>query len=123
MDLSSLPASPETARTSLNSMAPFSPAAAFSILTTSPGATRYCFPPVRMTAYILPPASTAANANLNLSWADTCSLLCGALKLKSIQGVSQPFLYQRIKQGYGRATGRIAKPLDFTGCGGGGQSF
>src|SRR5271170_5592743 len=46
------PASPETAKTSLNSTVSFSPVAAFSIFRTSPGATRYCFPPVRMTAYI-----------------------------------------------------------------------
>src|SRR5690348_10026992 len=47
----SAPGSPETARTSVNSILPFS-AGFWSTLITSPGATRNCFPPARMTAYI-----------------------------------------------------------------------
>jgi hypothetical protein len=46
-----LPSSPETATMSEKVMAPSS-WAAFSMRTVSPGATRYCFPPVLMTAYI-----------------------------------------------------------------------
>ena len=48
---SNLPSSPEKARTSENSMLP-SLWVAVSIRRRSPGATRYCLPPVRMTAYI-----------------------------------------------------------------------
>ena len=45
----------ENASTLLNSTALPTSAATFSIWTTSPGATRYCLPPVRITAYIKPP--------------------------------------------------------------------
>src|SRR5271169_6684652 len=48
---SNLPASPLTARMSENSMLPFS-WAVVSIFNFSPGETRYCLPPVRMTAYM-----------------------------------------------------------------------
>src|SRR5262245_53700208 len=46
-----LPASDETASTSLNSTFPSVPLI-FSTRTTSPGATLYCLPPARITAYI-----------------------------------------------------------------------
>src|SRR5271168_3114147 len=56
--LASVPGSPETASTSekttFGASASFS--SSFSTFTTSPGATRYCLPPVRITAYIQPPA-------------------------------------------------------------------
>src|ERR1700730_6943961 len=48
---SNLPSSPLTARTSENSRLPFS-WAVVSIFNFSPGETRYCLPPVRMTAYM-----------------------------------------------------------------------
>src|SRR5947209_6078885 len=47
-----LPSPLETASTSLNSIVSPWLAGSFSILTTSPGETRYCFPPARITAYI-----------------------------------------------------------------------
>src|ERR1700674_1554885 len=51
-----LPSSPETASTG-NSTWPLVPVASFSTRITSPGATRYCLPPARITAYIrLPPS-------------------------------------------------------------------
>src|ERR1035441_7144853 len=53
--LSMLPGSPLTASTSLNSPV-WSFDSTLSIFNTSPGATRYCLPPVRITAYINPPA-------------------------------------------------------------------
>src|SRR6202034_587286 len=51
------PSPPDTANISGNSTEPSVPVASFSTRITSPGATRYCFPPARMTAYIrLPPS-------------------------------------------------------------------
>src|SRR5208283_5558793 len=52
--LAMVPGSPLTASTSLNSTVFFllSLESTLSIFTTSPGATRYCLPPVRITAYI-----------------------------------------------------------------------
>src|SRR5882724_2550721 len=53
--VATLPSSLETASTG-NSTRPSVPVTSFSTRTTSPGATRYCFPPARITAYIrLPP--------------------------------------------------------------------
>src|SRR5450432_3323894 len=53
--VATLPASLETASTG-NSTRPSVPVTSFSTRTISPGATRYCFPPARITAYIrLPP--------------------------------------------------------------------
>src|ERR1035437_605178 len=56
--LATVPGSPETASTSRNSTvwASWSWETTLSIFNTSPGATRYCLPPVRITAYINPPA-------------------------------------------------------------------
>ncbi len=51
---SNLPSSLLTASTSANSITPFS-CAVRSILNFSPGETRYCLPPVRITAYITKP--------------------------------------------------------------------
>src|SRR4051794_20055290 len=66
------PESPENASTSLNSMV--SPSCSvFSILSTSPGATRYCLPPVRMTAYIIPPERRVNGRDAYVfGWQDTC---------------------------------------------------
>src|SRR5580698_6121845 len=63
--LATLPASPLTASTSANSTVWFS-AATFSIFTTSPGATRYCLPPVRITAYITNPPALRLKPRRNL---------------------------------------------------------
>src|SRR5579863_1810906 len=70
------PLLPETASTSLNSTVWFSDGT-LSIFTTSPGATRYCFPPVRMTAYINPPeqhANRCAQVDQSSSGGNFCSL-------------------------------------------------
>src|ERR1700684_2726443 len=82
--LPSSPSEPLTASTSSNCT--FSPPAcdSFSTLITSPGATRYCLPPARITAYMLPPielvAHTAARnrlksfVRLHLPWPGRKSL-------------------------------------------------
>src|SRR5450631_2618462 len=55
--VATLPSSLETASTG-NSTRPSVPVTSFSTRTISPGATRYCFPPARITAYIrLPPSN------------------------------------------------------------------
>ena len=55
------PSAPETATMSEKVMAPSS-CAAFSMRMVSPGVTRYCFPPVWMTAYMLKPLRSAHKA-------------------------------------------------------------
>src|ERR1700679_2094115 len=70
--LARLPGSPETASTSLNSTV-LSSEITLSICTTPPGATRYCLPPVRITAYITnPPALWSQNEAHSKSDSSCC---------------------------------------------------
>src|SRR5215470_1678919 len=69
------PSDAETASTSLNSTWPSVPVPTFSTRMTSPGATRYCLPPARMTAYILSPPKLLPRRTRALSRGPEISLL------------------------------------------------
>src|SRR4029453_6028757 len=54
-----------------STFAPTSPAN-FSSRIVCPGATRYCFPPDRITAYIVPSSSIKTNGNYTQNSAEQC---------------------------------------------------
>src|ERR1700733_826672 len=88
----------EKANTFLNSTALPTSAATFSILTTSPGATRYCLPPVRITAYIKPPNAITGVINLlGRYWIAGCAQTQGNAgeQIAPRGRVGAPFLWAR----------------------------
>src|SRR5205085_3691885 len=59
---------------------------AFSTRLTSPGATRYCFPPARMTAYIMPPGTPSGAANYACTFVGSAQFLVAARPAREHQG-------------------------------------
>src|ERR1700758_3233337 len=108
------PSSPDTTSTSPNSTCPSVPVPSFSTRITSPGATRYCLPPARMTAYIALPPKVPHPAHTNAR-SGTPTILCAccvsAAAISAPAGGPERTRFYRQTQQFYRVAAKSVKHL------------
>src|ERR1700686_557354 len=93
-----------TATTSPNVTSPPTLPGKVSTLTVSPGATRYCFPPDRMTAYIAPPDTTRKPRLYGCLWTSSTKR-CGFVPAHPNQAKGETGVHSILRDSLERGVG------------------